>query len=490
MRNLVPGKTTAKFLTILMSLLVCSTALAASVKALIDQAAQHELDGKFKESAALLKKAAVSPDSSQAEQRLIGFELDRLERIRRDFPLTRDALFRELRESVEDLTRKEFDSWIEEGRFDSRVIDGKRFYMSASVSNLYFRYPEIEGRRKQAKPLRRAKVADIASAIRTAAIQTGSPYVLPMKFRATMNVSLKPGAAKPGQQVRAWLPVPRAYPFQTGFEVLSSSPSVKIIAPETSPIRSAYFETTADKDGAAKFSITYRVIKHGVSFQLDPEKARKPELTPELGPFTREAPHIVFTPEMKALAAKIAGNEPNILRRAKRYYDWIGENIKYSYAIEYSTIRNISDYCRTKGYGDCGQEALLFMTLCRMDGIPARWQSGWNIFPGGKTIHDWCEIYIEPWGWFPVDPYMSIYATRYATNLEPEQKRQVRDFYFGGLDQYRIAANCDHSQELTPPKTGYRSDTVDFQRGEIDVDGRNVYYDKFTYSLDYTEDQP
>src|SRR5690606_5624154 len=126
-------KTTAKFLTILMSLLVCSTALAASVKALIDQAAQHELDGKFKESAALLKKAAVSPDSSQAEQRLIGFELDRLERIRRDFPLTRDALFRELRESVEDLTRKEFDSWIEEGRFDSRVIDGKRFYMSASV---------------------------------------------------------------------------------------------------------------------------------------------------------------------------------------------------------------------------------------------------------------------------------------------------------------------------------------------------------------------
>jgi transglutaminase-like putative cysteine protease len=100
------------------------------------------------------------------------------------------------------------------------------------------------------------------------------------------------------------------------------------------------------------------------------------------------------------------------------------------YAIEYSTIRNIGDYCRSRGYGDCGQEALLFMTLCRLNGIPARWQSGWNTFPTGKDIHDWCEIYVAPWGWMPVDPWAGINAMQYAATLTPEQRRAMRDFYF------------------------------------------------------------
>src|SRR5437763_4566234 len=136
-------------------------------------------------------------------------------------------------------------------------------------------------------------------------------------------------------------------------------------------------------------------------------------------------------PAILTLTRKHSGNETNPYLKAKNFYDWIAKQIKYSYAIEYSTIRNISDYCRSRGYGDCGQEALLFMTLCRLQGIPARWQSGWNIFPGAKSIHDWAEIYLAPYGWMPVDPFMGIYAMRYATSLSPEQRREIRDFYFG-----------------------------------------------------------
>src|ERR1043165_1986496 len=173
--------------------------------------------------------------------------------------------------------------------------------------------------------------------------------------------------------------------------------------------------------------------------------------------------------------------------KAKKFYDWIADHIQYSYAIEYSTIPNISDYCRSRGYGDCGQEALLFITLCRLNGIPAHWQTGWDTFPNAKTIHDWCEIYLEPYGWIPVDPYKSIWATRYAVTLTPEQKIEVRDFYFGGLDRYRIAANSDHNQPLTPAKDSFRSDDVDFQRGELECDGRNIYFDAYSYSLNWTE---
>jgi transglutaminase-like putative cysteine protease len=165
----------------------------------------------------------------------------------------------------------------------------------------------------------------------------------------------------------------------------------------------------------------------------------------------------------------------------------MAENIKYSFALEYSTIRNISDYCRVKGYGDCGQEALLFITLCRLNGVPARWQSAWNTFPGDKDIHDWTEIYLAPYGWVPVDPYMGLWAMRYANTLTAEQRRQIRDFYFGGLDQYRIIANSDHNQTLTPPKRSLRSDNVDFQRGELECGGKNIYFDQYSYNLSLKE---
>jgi transglutaminase-like putative cysteine protease len=198
----------------------------------------------------------------------------------------------------------------------------------------------------------------------------------------------------------------------------------------------------------------------------------------------------VFTPEIRELSKRIAGDETNPAARAKKFYDWIADNIKYSYAIEYSTIRNISDYCRTKGYGDCGQEALLFMTLCRLNGIPARWQTGWNLFPGAQSIHDWCEIYLEPYGWMPVDPYKGIFAMRYANSLTPEQRREVRDFYFGGLDYYRMAANSDHNQALDPPKHSMRSDDVDFQRGELEWGDHNIYLDQYSWDLSWKEVKP
>jgi transglutaminase-like putative cysteine protease len=199
--------------------------------------------------------------------------------------------------------------------------------------------------------------------------------------------------------------------------------------------------------------------------------------------FTQEAPHVIFTPQFRALSQQIAGAEGNPYLKAKKFYDWISENIKYSFATEYSTIRNLSDYCRVKGYGDCGQEALLFITLCRLNGIPARWQSGWTTFPGAKSIHDWTELYIAPYGWIPVDPYMGVYAMRYATTLKPEQRRELRDFYFGGLDQYRMIANSDHNQALTPLKQSFRSDNVDFQRGELECGRHNIYFDEFSYEL-------
>ena len=82
---------------------------------------------------------------------------------------------------------------------------------------------------------------------------------------------------------------------------------------------------------------------------------------------------------------------------------------------------------------------------------------------------------------------MGIYSMRYATSLKPEQRREIRDFYFGGLDQYRMIANSDHNQSLTPSKLSLRSDNVDFQRGELEWGTHNIYFDQYSYDLTVKE---
>ena len=454
------------------------------------KAAQLELDGQFLAASNVLDGAlAATPD---AQRKQVEFELDRLNRICQDFSLSADDLFGALQQSVNGLTRDEFEQWVREGRFDSRVIDGRRWFMRASVSNLYFRYPALTPRRMDDSDRTNVVLVNriLAScrAIKEAALKEGSPYVLPKRFDMTMRVSANADVVPAGNVIRAWLPIPRNYPYQTNFEIISSSPALKEIAPGDSSIRSAYFEQAARAGQSTDFILHYRYTRYGVWFDIDPKRVTPFDgKDPEIAVFTREAPHVVFTPEMRALSEKIGGGEKNPAVLAKKFYDWIGENTYYSYAIEYSTIRNISDYCRSRGYGDCGQEALFFMTLCRLNGIPARWQSGWHTFPGIMSIHDWTQIYLAPYGWVPVDPYMSVKAAHYSAALTPAERQEVRDFYFGGLDWYRMAANDDHCQTLWPAKNTYRSDNVDFQRAELESGNQNIYFNRFSYSLDVKE---
>jgi hypothetical protein len=450
-----------------------STILAASLENDLARANQLELDGRFTEASAVLKHS-LAEDLSPALRRQTEFEFDRLMRIRRDFSLTREALFTDLQQSVRGLTRNEFDQWVRDGRFDSRPIDGQQWFMHSSVSNLFFRYPELNSRRLDAQDDSAAQKSrlQLCRAIRLAALRQGKPYVLPKRLDATMSVTVHANAVPAGQIIRAWLPIPREYPYQNDFELVSSFPPAKEISPANSPIRSVYFEQPAQANAATRFTTHFRYTRYGVSFDIDPKK-----VTPfdgkdaSIAPFIREAPHVVFTPEMRALSRQIVGNEKNPAVIAKTIYDWIGSNIQYSYAIEYSTIRNISDYVRSR----------------RCNNIPARWQTGWDIFPGEQDIHDWSEIYLAPYGWVPIDPCLGLLAKRYMTALSLAERQELHNFYFGGLDPWRMAANGDHSQILTPPKKSFRSDNVDFQRGELESGGENIYFNHYNYQFNVTE---
>ncbi len=457
----------------------------------VEKAARLEEEGRFIEATTVLGTALALQIASPYPEirKQLEFELDRLDRIRMDYSLSRDRLYEILAGSVKELTEREFDQWVNEGRFDFRVIDSVQYFAGSSRSNLFFRYPELAPRRLNPPDYTEfARTAlSTAQSIKKAAQERRAPYVLPKTFRHSMTLTLKADAIPAGETARAWLPVPRAFPHQISFRLLTTSNPVQSISDYEAPIGCVVLEQKSEKGKPTEFRIDYEYTTFGIWFDPQPAAVQPYNTSSDFyKTFTAEAPHVVFTEKIRKLSQELAGEDTNALVKAKKFYDWISENIQYSYALEYSTIRNISDYCLTKRYGDCGQTALLFMTLCRANGIPARWQSGWLTMPGGKTIHDWTEIYVLPYGWIPVDPYMGVFAMQ-VFKIPEDQRKEIRDFYFGGLDQYRMAANNDHSQSLSPPKRSMRSDNVDFQRGEVEYGGTNVYFDKYTYSLSVEE---
>ncbi len=412
-------------------------------------------------------------------------------RVMADYSLTREQLWEAVTRRLRGVTRTEFEQWLDEGRFDRIDQDGIERFFNSSVSNLIFRHPELEVRRvylDDSADLERALYKN-AMKIQRAARQTGRSWVLPKNLEVEMSVELKPKQVPAGTLVRAWVPVPRTYPHQQLIEWLDTSSPIQALSPPEHSIRSLYMEQPSLGDKPTVFQVRYRYRTWGVSVELDPDSTfyLDPENAARWRPYLQEAAHVQFRPEMVRLAEQIAEEVTHPLLRAWRFYQWISQNIRYSYAPEYSTIPDLAEFCRSRGYGDCGQEAFLFITLCRLSGIPARWQSGWNLFSGAQTIHDWCEIFLAPHGWVPVDPYMGIYAHQYTRHLNPAQREQLAKFYFGGLSQYRMSANCDHQQPLVPNKTSLRSDPVDFQRGELEADGENLYFNQYRYRLNWRE---
>ncbi|MCX8180401.1 MAG: hypothetical protein N3E41_03330, partial [Thermofilaceae archaeon] len=84
-------------------------------------------------------------------------------------------------------------------------------------------------------------------------------------------------------------------------------------------------------------------------------------------------------------------------------------------------------------------------------------------------------FYIEPYGWLYADP--SFGSFRHG-----EEWRN--SFYLGSIEGYRLASNIEVSTPFDPPKTHFRSDPVDSQRGEVEWSGGNLYYDKWDFDLE------
>jgi transglutaminase-like putative cysteine protease len=217
-----------------------------------------------------------------------------------------------------------------------------------------------------------------------------------------------------------------------------------------------------------EYSYTHTAKYHDVS-KIVADKEQPTFFTEE------ESPHIVFTPYIRQLVAQLSEGTSDPLEKARRFYDFISLNMKYTFMPAYFVLENIAETCARNFTGDCGIFALLFLTMCRCAGIPAQWQSGFSAEPDFVGGHDWVRFYIAPYGWLYAD-------TSYGTAAVRAENEERRKFYFGNLDPYRMVANNAFQVGFTVDKQHWRADPYDNQVGEMETSDRGFSFSEYERS--------
>jgi transglutaminase-like putative cysteine protease len=402
-------------------------------------------------------------------------------RISMDFKLSEKDVKMRLKPYFPDLDSIQLNKWEADRKLEMRMIDGEKRYFNQAVRNLF----RLDDAAKSVKDQLDGLQVDSLDLFcmdhnRKVIEQTksGGKPVLPVKMKLNYTITLEPNAVPSGKVIRCWMPFPReGHSRQQNISLLHSDPEQAAIAPATDLQRTVYLEKLAEKDKPTLFNVELEVESSAQYFDLRPEQIKPYDTQSELYKnYTAErAPQIVFTDEIRNLAAQITEGETNPLLQIRKIYSWINRTVRWASALEYGTIPNIPEYVLKNHHGDCGMQTLLLMTMVRSLGIPAKWQSGWMLHPGEVNLHDWCEVYFDGIGWVPVDQ---------SFGLQNSADEKVKNFYSSGIDSYRLIVNDDYSRKLTPAKKYMRSEPYDFQRGELEWEGGNLYFNQWDWHMD------
>lgn len=429
-------------------------------------------NGEFKKAEQFMNKLP------KAERKAQAVRIDSLntimQRIRMDFTITPEEGAKKIREKYPQATDAQIQKWKETRKIEYMIIDGQEWWFRRGIGNLWLLADEFATDHSNSKQssmnyhrghyLTAMKSAPDANGVRNWS-----------KATITFTLDVNADAVPAGEVLKVWLPFPYENLRQRNIQLLSHNRPVTMS--EGSKHHTIYMEAVAEKGKPTHFEYTF-------SYEVGERHISRSDALALLEPYDKnseiykrytmsEGPHMIITDAITAKAKEIVGDETNPVLQAGLIHAWIGRSFPWAGAREYSTLANIPDYVLTNGHGDCGQVALLYITMCRSLGIPARWESGYMLHPGEENYHDWAETYFEGVGWVPTDP--SFGRSTVDTPLH--------DYYATGLDVYRLATNEAVGDVLSPRKTFIRSETVDFQPGEVEWKGGNLYYDKWDSNL-------
>ncbi|MEO9532483.1 MAG: transglutaminase-like domain-containing protein [Crocinitomicaceae bacterium] len=159
-------------------------------------------------------------------------------------------------------------------------------------------------------------------------------------------------------------------------------------------------------------------------------------------------------PALYKISEAIWQESEDILDYAEKCYLLVAK--QFEYGERESGFKSLN-YTLLNRKGDCGNLSSVFITLLRMQGIPARHLMGFR--PDG-SLHVWSDFYLQDYGWIPVDV---TYKHDY-----PEGD------YFGKI-------KFEHNGFIVQRGIGHQIDVLEFPKR---ITGLQTY----TYQVSYTKE--
>ena len=393
-----------------------------------------------------------------------------IERIKYDFSLMPYNGYEQIRKDLPGVTSQNISDWVNKRYIESMIIDGQEMWFRKAVKNLWLINPEMKQPSDPQDTANRLDYIAKAQSMKLDKNNCSNWHHATIKYVLDVDAD----AVEDGTELKAWLPIPLETARQKNFKLISSSsePTYSKESPHNTVQliqvakkgEKTHFEIEFSYDVAAQSYSQEYLLKHSKPYKKQSQNYKKYTVS--------DGRHILVNDKMKQLAESIVKDEINPVKQASMIFNWIVSRYPWAGARDYGTIKNIPEYVLLNNHGDCGQVALLYISLTRSIGIPSRWESGWMLHPGELGWHDWAETYFEGIGWVPTD-----------VSFGRNDNTTIRDYYKTGTDVYRFASNCDYGKPLSPRKKYLRSEPIDFQAGEVECAERNIEKTQFDSEL-------
>jgi len=300
----------------------------------------------------------------------------------------------------------------------------------------------------------------------------------------TMTFDLK--TPEDAKEVRLWVPYPVSDKNQEVFDVrLNGNPLYWGIYTESRYGNHILYTEWRSPAKERKLTLTFKVKRKEVITKDFPQKEgtlSRDEFKDYLGP----AKNLPLDGKVKEYALKITKDKRTILEKARAIYDWIVDNMYRDPNVKGCGFGEVERLLETKG-GKCADIHSVFVALARASGIPAREVFGIRIPKGKegdmtKAQHCWAEFYLPGYGWVVVDP-ADVRKAILEQKITLEQAKPLREYFFGAVDESRIAFGTGRDIILNPSQA---SEPLNyFMYPYAEADGKILNEDLYGFNIGY-----
>jgi len=191
------------------------------------------------------------------------------------------------------------------------------------------------------------------------------------------------------------------------------------------------------------------------------------------------------------LARKIVSGKQSVLEKARAVYDWTVENTYRNPETRGCGKGDVCSLLQDPG-GKCADISSVFVALARAAGVPTREVFGIRLGKkDGQDVsswqHCWAEFFLPGYGWVSVDPAdVRKLMLKEELALDSQRTAELREYFWGGLDPYRVRLSEGRDLQLSPPQQGPAVNYLMYPFAQ--VGGRTLDWlapEEFRYSIHY-----